>query len=199
MSSDALAEMRRVAADILLVTATLRKRRISAESSGSIARTRLIRIHGKSHSEKNWPCFWTVVPLPTSRPGGRTSSAGKRYHEAMPPMTSSKLSDRPAASRARRHGHRRADSASSARARRASRSPRTSARPASRSTAWNAKTTSAATGTSARAASSVYRSTRLISSKPLTEYTDFPMPAHYPDHPDQDDGVAVPAELCRAL
>jgi cation diffusion facilitator CzcD-associated flavoprotein CzcO len=35
-------------------------------------------------------------------------------------------------------------------------------------------------------ASSVYRSTRLISSKPLTEYTDFPMPEHYPDHPDQD-------------
>jgi cation diffusion facilitator CzcD-associated flavoprotein CzcO len=37
-----------------------------------------------------------------------------------------------------------------------------------------------------KSASSVYRSTRLISSKPLTEYTDFPMPAHYPDHPDQD-------------
>ena len=35
-------------------------------------------------------------------------------------------------------------------------------------------------------ASSVYRSARLISSKPLTEYTDFPMPEHYPDHPDQD-------------
>lgn len=35
-------------------------------------------------------------------------------------------------------------------------------------------------------ASSVYRSTRLISSKPLTEYGDFPMPEHYPDHPDQD-------------
>ncbi|MCI0699404.1 NAD(P)-binding protein [candidate division KSB1 bacterium] len=31
--------------------------------------------------------------------------------------------------------------------------------------------------------SSVYRSTHLISSKPLTEYTDFPMPAHYPDYP----------------
>lgn len=31
--------------------------------------------------------------------------------------------------------------------------------------------------------SSVYRSTHLISSKPLTEYTDFPMPAHYPDFP----------------
>jgi Flavin-binding monooxygenase-like len=34
--------------------------------------------------------------------------------------------------------------------------------------------------------SSVYRSTRLISSKPLTEYTDFPMPEHYPDLPDRD-------------
>lgn len=31
--------------------------------------------------------------------------------------------------------------------------------------------------------SSVYRSTHLISSKPLTEYTDFPMPAEYPDYP----------------
>jgi cation diffusion facilitator CzcD-associated flavoprotein CzcO len=37
-----------------------------------------------------------------------------------------------------------------------------------------------------RSASSVYRSTRLISSKPLTEYTDFPMPDYYPDHPDQE-------------
>lgn len=31
--------------------------------------------------------------------------------------------------------------------------------------------------------SSVYRSTHLISSKPGTEYTDFPMPAEYPDYP----------------
>jgi cation diffusion facilitator CzcD-associated flavoprotein CzcO len=31
--------------------------------------------------------------------------------------------------------------------------------------------------------SSVYRSTHLISSKPLTEFTDFPMPADYPDYP----------------
>jgi hypothetical protein len=37
-----------------------------------------------------------------------------------------------------------------------------------------------------RRASSIYRSTRLISSKPLTEYIDFPMPEHYPDQPDQD-------------
>ena len=32
--------------------------------------------------------------------------------------------------------------------------------------------------------SSVYRSTRLISSKRLTEYTDYPMPESYPEHPD---------------
>lgn len=32
--------------------------------------------------------------------------------------------------------------------------------------------------------SSVYRSTRLISSKRLTQYTDFPMPDTYPEHPD---------------
>src|SRR5262245_53066956 len=31
--------------------------------------------------------------------------------------------------------------------------------------------------------SSIYRSTHLISSKPLTEYTDFPMPSEYPDYP----------------
>ncbi|HUY92441.1 MAG TPA: NAD(P)-binding domain-containing protein [Pirellulales bacterium] len=31
--------------------------------------------------------------------------------------------------------------------------------------------------------SSIYRSTHLISSKPLTEYVDFPMPAEYPDYP----------------
>jgi cation diffusion facilitator CzcD-associated flavoprotein CzcO len=31
--------------------------------------------------------------------------------------------------------------------------------------------------------SSVYRSIHLISSKPLTEYRDFPMPTHYPDFP----------------
>ncbi len=34
-------------------------------------------------------------------------------------------------------------------------------------------------------ASSVYRSTHLISSKRLTEYTDFPMPADYPEYPSQ--------------
>lgn len=31
--------------------------------------------------------------------------------------------------------------------------------------------------------SSVYKSTHLISSKPGTEYTDFPLPKHYPDYP----------------
>src|SRR5215813_10586157 len=31
--------------------------------------------------------------------------------------------------------------------------------------------------------SSVYRSIHLISSKPLTEYTDFPMPEEYPPYP----------------
>jgi hypothetical protein len=34
-------------------------------------------------------------------------------------------------------------------------------------------------------ASSVHRSTRLISSKPLTEFVDFPMPEDYPDQPGQ--------------
>lgn len=34
--------------------------------------------------------------------------------------------------------------------------------------------------------SSVYQSTRLISSKRLTEYTDFPMPESYPEHPDHE-------------
>jgi hypothetical protein len=34
--------------------------------------------------------------------------------------------------------------------------------------------------------SSVYHSTRMISSKPLTEYPDFPMPADYPDFPDRE-------------
>ena len=34
-------------------------------------------------------------------------------------------------------------------------------------------------------ASSVYRSTHLISSKRLTEYTDYPMPDEYPEYPNQ--------------
>ena len=37
----------------------------------------------------------------------------------------------------------------------------------------------------ANSRSSVYRSTRLISSKRLTEYADFPMPEDFPDHPGQ--------------
>lgn len=38
--------------------------------------------------------------------------------------------------------------------------------------------------------SSVYRSTHLISSKPLTEYTDFPMPPDYPDYPNHEQVLA---------
>jgi Flavin-binding monooxygenase-like len=38
--------------------------------------------------------------------------------------------------------------------------------------------------------SSVYRSTHLISSKPLTEYTDFPMPEDYPDYPSHEQVLA---------
>jgi cation diffusion facilitator CzcD-associated flavoprotein CzcO len=34
--------------------------------------------------------------------------------------------------------------------------------------------------------SSVYQSTRMISSKSLTEYPDFPMPSEYPDYPDHE-------------
>ena len=37
----------------------------------------------------------------------------------------------------------------------------------------------------ANSRSSIYRSTRLISSKRLTEYADFPMPEDFPDHPGQ--------------
>ena len=35
-------------------------------------------------------------------------------------------------------------------------------------------------------ASSVYASTHLISSKPLTEYTDFPMPEEWPAYPGRE-------------
>ena len=38
--------------------------------------------------------------------------------------------------------------------------------------------------------SSVYRSTHLISSKPLTEYTDFPMPDDLPDYPSHEHVLA---------
>lgn len=38
--------------------------------------------------------------------------------------------------------------------------------------------------------SSVYRSIHLISSKPLTEYIDFPMPADYPDYPSHEQVLA---------
>ena len=38
--------------------------------------------------------------------------------------------------------------------------------------------------------SPVYHSTRLISSKPLTEFPDFPMPRAYPDYPDHTQALA---------
>ncbi|HEV8193073.1 MAG TPA: NAD(P)-binding domain-containing protein, partial [Ktedonobacterales bacterium] len=38
--------------------------------------------------------------------------------------------------------------------------------------------------------SSIYRSTHLISSKPLTEYADFPMPQDYPDYPAHEQVLA---------
>lgn len=38
--------------------------------------------------------------------------------------------------------------------------------------------------------SSIYRSTHLISSKPLTEYADYPMPAEYPDFPSHEQVLA---------
>lgn len=114
-----------------------------------------------------------------------TFAPGKRYHETMPPLTPSKLSDRPAATRV------------------------TDTVTAERFCILGAGSSGLAVAKNFRAvgipfdclereddvggnwyfgrsASSVYRSTRLISSKPLTEYTDFPMPAHYPDHPDQE-------------
>ena len=43
--------------------------------------------------------------------------------------------------------------------------------------------TSAATGTYGQPGSSVYKSTHLISSKTLTEFTDFPMAKSLPDYP----------------
>lgn len=41
-----------------------------------------------------------------------------------------------------------------------------------------------------KSCSSVYRSTHLISSKPLTEYRDFPMPDDYPDYPNHQQVLA---------
>ena len=38
--------------------------------------------------------------------------------------------------------------------------------------------------------SSIYRSTHLISSKPLTQYIDFPMPKTYPDYPSHEQALA---------
>lgn len=47
--------------------------------------------------------------------------------------------------------------------------------------------------------SSVYRSTHLISSKPLTEYTDFPMPAEYPDYPGHEQVLEYLRSYARAF
>jgi cation diffusion facilitator CzcD-associated flavoprotein CzcO len=43
--------------------------------------------------------------------------------------------------------------------------------------------------------SSVCRSTHLISSKPLTEYRDFPMPAGYPPYPSHEQVLSYFVEL----
>ncbi|HEY7123837.1 MAG TPA: NAD(P)-binding domain-containing protein [Ktedonobacterales bacterium] len=45
--------------------------------------------------------------------------------------------------------------------------------------------------------SSVYRSIHLISSRPLTEYTDFPMPSEYPDYPSHAQVLAYFKEYVR--
>jgi cation diffusion facilitator CzcD-associated flavoprotein CzcO len=41
-----------------------------------------------------------------------------------------------------------------------------------------------------KAGSSVYRSTHLISSRPMTQFRDFPMPADYPDYPNHEQVLA---------
>ena len=46
-------------------------------------------------------------------------------------------------------------------------------------------------------ASSIYQSTHLISSKKLTEYTDFPMPEEYPDYPNHRLVLAYLQDYCR--
>jgi cation diffusion facilitator CzcD-associated flavoprotein CzcO len=47
--------------------------------------------------------------------------------------------------------------------------------------------------------SAVYRSTHLISSKPLTEYTDFPMPSEYPDYPNHCQVLEYMSAYARAV
>ena len=49
--------------------------------------------------------------------------------------------------------------------------------------------------------SSVYRSVKLVSSKRLTEYTDFPMPEEYPEYPCQEQAEGhreYDSDLCLA-
>jgi hypothetical protein len=48
-------------------------------------------------------------------------------------------------------------------------------------------------------ASSVYRSTHLISSKRLTEFTDFPMPEDYPEYPSQEQAWEYLRSYARAF
>lgn len=48
-------------------------------------------------------------------------------------------------------------------------------------------------------ASSVYRSTHLISSKTLTEYSDFPMPEQYPDFPSHEQVLAYLGQYADAF
>ncbi|WP_197531707.1 flavin-containing monooxygenase [Posidoniimonas corsicana] len=45
--------------------------------------------------------------------------------------------------------------------------------------------------------SSIYQSTHLISSKQLTEYTDFPMPEEYPEYPGHRQVLAYLQDYCR--
>jgi hypothetical protein len=49
------------------------------------------------------------------------------------------------------------------------------------------------------AASPVYRSTHLISSKPLTQFPDFPMPAEYPDYPHHAQALAYLRSYAKAF
>ena len=48
-------------------------------------------------------------------------------------------------------------------------------------------------------ASSVYQSTHLISSKQLTEYTDYPMPVDYPEFPSHEQALAYLRSYARAF
>ena len=47
--------------------------------------------------------------------------------------------------------------------------------------------------------SPVYQSAHLISSKPLTQFPDFPMPKDYPDYPDRAQALAYLRAYARAF